>query len=265
MDASDPRWWSLLVAAVALAQPWVLAAYRKWLRPGTLDIYETGMIEISYGAAGPIVALLGTLRALHHDAFVRSIDVEVVRLQDGARHVFEWGALRSNMTTVAGAQSAALEVPTGFMLTTAQPYRYNIVFTDTVTARSVSDSLSAARDEWNRLLFASGIYTPNPPLTNESLARPEAVERIRAEYSKSASINAIYSDVDRRNYWEPGVYRIEIRVKTTRPDRTYKKSWTFTLSEADTRLIRANSGTMLAQITGSPGTFNFAYAKYQPV
>jgi hypothetical protein len=151
------------------------------------------------------------------------------------------------------------------MLTTAQPYRYNVVFADTATGRIVSDLLGVARDEWNRLLSASGIYPFNPPLTDgEALVRPDALAQLRSEYSRSAIVNGIFSDVDRRNYWEPGAYRLTMRVKTTGPDRTYDRSWKFELSDAETRLIRANSGIMVAQITGSLGTFNFAYTKYQP-
>lgn len=88
-------WGSLIVAVVALAQPWAFAFYRRFFRPGQVDIYETGNIEIGFSGFGPTIGLYGTLRALNRESFARSIDLRLVRLKDRAEHRFSWALLRS--------------------------------------------------------------------------------------------------------------------------------------------------------------------------
>src|ERR1700682_1369881 len=88
-------WGSLIVATVALIQPWIIALWRKAFRPGSIDIHETGTIEIGYSSFGPTVGLRGTLRAVHHDQFVRIIDLTVIKEKDAARHFFPWVVFRA--------------------------------------------------------------------------------------------------------------------------------------------------------------------------
>jgi hypothetical protein len=40
--------WTAIVVLIALVQPWVVALYRRVLRSGRLEIYETGLPEIGY-------------------------------------------------------------------------------------------------------------------------------------------------------------------------------------------------------------------------
>ena len=55
--------WTAIVAVIALVQPWVVALYRRVLRSGRLEIYETGLPEIGYSLWGATIALYGTLRS----------------------------------------------------------------------------------------------------------------------------------------------------------------------------------------------------------
>ena len=79
-------WGSLIVAAVALVQPWVIGLWKKFFRPGTIDIHETGTIEVGYSGFGPTIGLRGTLRAVHRDQFVRDIQLAVAKLKDDSKH-----------------------------------------------------------------------------------------------------------------------------------------------------------------------------------
>jgi hypothetical protein len=84
-------WGSLIIAAIALAQPWVIGLFKKCFRRKRVEIYETGTIEIGLSTFGPTVGLFGTLNAIHGDAVVRNMTLKVVRLKDKAEQDFSWG------------------------------------------------------------------------------------------------------------------------------------------------------------------------------
>lgn len=50
-------WGALIVAFVALAQPWIITLWRHYFRRGQIDIYETGQIELGYAEFGPTIGL----------------------------------------------------------------------------------------------------------------------------------------------------------------------------------------------------------------
>lgn len=62
---STETWTALatVLAFVALIQPWLLGAWRRLYKRGTVDIHETGKIEIGYSGFGATVGIMGTLRA----------------------------------------------------------------------------------------------------------------------------------------------------------------------------------------------------------
>src|SRR2546423_8662286 len=107
-------------ATVAAASAWEI--YRRYLRPGRLEVYETGLIEIGYGGLGASVSVLGTLRGRDRDLFVRSINLRIVKGRDRAQHDFEWAAFRP-FVIAPDPRSIPLEMPAGFMIRTSDPRR----------------------------------------------------------------------------------------------------------------------------------------------
>lgn len=65
-------WGTLIVAAVALIQPWLIAAWKKFLRRQKIEVYEAGTMEIGFSTFGPTIGLQGAVRAINRDAFVPS-------------------------------------------------------------------------------------------------------------------------------------------------------------------------------------------------
>ena len=118
-----------ILGFVALIQVWIIAAWKR-LRKGSIEIYESGSIEIGYGDLGPSVGLMGTLRCLEKDVFVKSMDVEILRKKDGARHHFRWYAFRPNKLSLGTQSQPKLEIAGSFLAMPAQPNKYNIFFTE---------------------------------------------------------------------------------------------------------------------------------------
>jgi hypothetical protein len=70
-------------------------AVAKRLRRAKLDFFESQNLEIGFSQFGPTVALIGTVRTLHKDYFVRAISVTVTRKRDSIRRSFDWSTFRS--------------------------------------------------------------------------------------------------------------------------------------------------------------------------
>src|SRR2546428_9072098 len=79
---------SLALSIFAILQVWIYGVWKRYFRRGIIEVYETGLIEIGYSLFGPTIGLNGTLRALHHDVFIRTIELTVTRESDGATHSY---------------------------------------------------------------------------------------------------------------------------------------------------------------------------------
>src|SRR2546422_2957411 len=90
-DTEEFRAWATLaIAIVALILPGAIWAWSTYWRKGTVDVHETFTIEVGFSSYGPTIGMNGTLRAVHHDLFIRSIDLVVTKMKDSSRYAFEW-------------------------------------------------------------------------------------------------------------------------------------------------------------------------------
>ncbi|HLQ35583.1 MAG TPA: hypothetical protein VK457_23090 [Chloroflexota bacterium] len=142
----------MIIAVVALVQPWARALWRLLFQRAQVDIYETGSISVGFGQAGPLLALQGTLRAVHRDVFVREVHVRLTNLRDHSQHQFQWATFWPTTTFLGGAAGTYMEIPAGFMLTVAQPHRYNIQFMDFPTYREVETVTRGVNSAWTAAL-----------------------------------------------------------------------------------------------------------------
>ena len=65
-------------------------------------------------------------------------------------------------------------------------------------------------------------------------------------------------------YWEAVTYQVILTVRTARPNRTYRRTWAFTLSPDDVSKLRENAETVLEELAQIPltRTYLFAYPPY---
>jgi hypothetical protein len=241
-------WGSLIVAAVALVQPWVYALWKRLFRPGDIDIYPSTRIEIGYSGLGPTIGLTGTLRAVHKDQFVESLQLVVTKLKDSSRHDFDWVVLRAGKLLSTGTSEVSMELVSGFMLMTNQPYRYNILFQDGQTQTELGKYMDDVRVEWAKVQKPAGSVLEDV---------------FRAFGNQSTTLTDNYTAIDRQMYWEPGSYRLEIIVNTTRPEQSISEEWVFELTSADVKGLRLNPLIILREVCGLTVTYNFAYPAYQ--
>jgi len=245
-------WGSLLVATVALVQPWALALWRKFFRPGSVDIYETGLLELGYNVWGPCVGLRGTLRAVHRDQFIRNIELTVVKEKDGSTHVLDWLLFRAEKITGLGTEDTSAEIATGFMLMMTQPHRYSILFADTATQNELKPHVAALVEAWSAHKSTPGVIASL--VANRDIYGPFSTTKVHTD---------TFTVLDRQMYWEPGRYSFEMRVHTTRPERTFTRTWTFEISKAESERLRLNAVVICRLACDQGGTYIFVNPKYE--
>ncbi|HEY0319350.1 MAG TPA: hypothetical protein VGC66_00105 [Pyrinomonadaceae bacterium] len=261
--------WTLVVAVIALVQPWVVGAYKRLFKAGAVDINETALIEVGYSPFGATIGLQGTLRSRDRDLFIKFINLTLVKQRDNSKYQFDWVVFRTAKTIIGQSGEVALDVPSSFMIATAQPHRYNIVFSDTKLFQEIRPTLEGIRQSWLTYLQGIGqsdeleeyLTSANPALKRKLL------KSLKRSYDKFSilpeQVNSL-TILEKAFYWEPGIYRLSIHVGTTRPDRHYSKSWSFTLLEADVNNLRNNVITIMEETCGiqQVGQYMFIYTAY---
>ena len=249
-------WGSLIIATIALIQPWVFAIWKRFFRSGVVDVYPSHNIEIGYSALGPTIGLTGTLRAVHRDQFVEGMQVVLTKLKDQSRHTFDWVLVRAGKIYVTGQrqrEEMTAELVSGFMITTTQPRPYNILFQDASTQSEMNRHMVAVQGDWLKIVSAAD---PNETQTNLEVLYNEFM-------SKGGIVTASYTALDRLMYWEPGTYSLEIIIHTTRPDLSFSEQWLFDLTQDDIDTVSVNPIVILRLACDRGGTLGFAYAVYQ--
>jgi hypothetical protein len=233
---------ALGVSIISLLRDWI---WRR-LRPGTIDIFESGTINSSFGLAGAAVVLQGTLNAVDRDWFVRQIQVTVIRLRDHARHEFDWGWMPP--ATVTSAPSGPQgEAPAAFLLLTRQAHRYNILFFDRDTQREVNQLVQPMRESF-REFWA------------EHRDKGESPEQLFDRFTDgNPAVLDVFGRLDRVVYWDAGRYLITMSVRTARPEKRFARSWEFELSASDSELLHGNRLSILRDAVGLQSIYSWAY------
>jgi len=233
-------------AGVAIAQPWLIAFWRRYIRKGTVTPYVTGFLELGFGEYGPTLAIDGTLRALHKDVFVKSIDVLLTKNRDRAQHVFDWLVFRSHRIGMAGQSGAAyVEAASGFMVSPDTPKRTCIVFSDSETRERIQTQILAASNRYWSIRRNEHFAPLDQRLLLDENEQLRLIRALDEAYHQDPVEVGAYSEIERICYWEEGTYDIEMRVHAARPDRTFREFWTIYISEEQARQLRLNTVKML--------------------
>ena len=260
---------AFVLAFIGFIQFWIKILWDKYFRKGEIDYHETGTIEIGYGNFGPTIGLNGTLRALNKDVFVKSIDLVVIREKDKSQHIFTWLAFRPPKIDLGGSQPMLLEIPSGFLISINSPYKFNIVFNDNKLFEEIRPQFNDYLVEWykiveqlNKIIVPSG----NSALQANYLIPKQTA--IIQDFRKSKVHLDIYTDLDRKYYWEPCDYSLTINIRTSRPDRIFRYNYHFLINEADSKNLRLNTITILEEpvsrylrVQNYP--YYFAYSSYK--
>src|SRR5262245_56334176 len=238
-------WGSLIIAAIALMQPWLIGLFKKCFRRKRVEIYETGSIEIGLSTFGPTVGLFGTLNAIHGDAVVRNMTLKVVRLKDKAEHDFSWGVFRSPKFVAAGPDPS-FQLGSTFVIPSASPHHFSILFWDRGLIDEAQPFATKLVEQWNEFL-KNKLSTADPDVDPMKL-RFDAYE----EFARTSEHLNTYTALQDMFYWHPGRYFLQLEVATIHPDNKFIKKWEFRLTEQDSNSLKLNVVSVLRDIGGAP-------------
>jgi len=259
---------TIIIATVALIQPWLVALWKKYFRQGKIEIYQTGNIEIGYSAFGPTIGLNGTLRCLNRDLFVQKIYLELIKEKDSSTHIFEWGVFRTEKLTIEGNQQASLELPSGFMSLTSVPYRYNIQFHDLLLQSEMRPIINNVKEKWSKKITEID-KTELMRLLSQNLSLPVQLQDpfgpLYDTFSRSSTHVEAFGSLNQLYYWEEGIYSLKMTARTSKPDKLFGKKWQFTLNKEEVKIVRLNVLKLLQDTCNRPsfGPYFFAYPKYE--
>src|SRR5713101_1004048 len=201
------------------------------------------------------------------EMFVRVISLEVIREADNAQHHFEWVAFRSFRIVSTRPTEVAFQLPAGFLLLPSQPFRYNLFFSATAFQQQhvqpVIDVLYAA---WYVAVQQSfgGAALSNIPDVAQAQVQAAAQAAYPGFVGHMAHVNA-FAQLNQQFYWNPGWYRLSMRIETTSPERTVTKRWRFQLTQAQSNSLRGNGLKVVQEVCSQYiGQYYFANAPYLP-
>lgn len=262
--ASTTQWGPWIISGLALAQVWIIALFKKFKKP-QVDIYESGNVEIGFSGFGPTIGLMGTMRCLHKDVFVQRMNATLTKLKDKSVHTFNWRAFRPNTYSLNPAEPPRFEVASSFLLTSNNPFKYNIFFVDESFTAEIAPKVGEVSKSWidfrmKRLIELKKQYADKFELL---LGNPMLDQTLYEEFFNSGALTNAYTILDRSCYWEPADYTLSVQVQAAKPNRIFKKDFSFSLSEDDVKLLHLNTIAILRTLCGFNEQFNFASPEYK--
>lgn len=259
--ASVRGWIALGISLAALAQVWAIAAWKRFVRRGTLHTHESGNLEIGFSTFGPTVGLLGTLRSIHQAVFVEGMEVRIIRLRDSAQRCLRWRAFRSNSVNAPGT-TGAIDLARSFLVQPTAPYNYNIVFADQEFEAEFRARLNEVGDRWRAFVSAESEKS-SPPLDVERILQDNtASQPLFSAFFEQEFARLLHVDVQERFFWHSGDYELALDIAVSRPSRALTTRWRFQLSDKDSKALRTNCVGIFRDLAGFRAYYHFAYPQY---
>lgn len=252
--------WTLIIAIIALVQPWIIYLYKKYLKVGSVTFFETGNIEIGFSNYASTIGINGTIRSLNDDFYVSRMSLELIRDKDSSKHIFDWAIFRDTKISLNGDKQSDVELPYGILLTTQSPTRLNVQFHDRnqqEDMRIIYDDLS---HKWQLFLEKEFPYEQR----RISIDTDSQTYSVFEDFNKLPDITEAYTKFHRIFYWDEGTYSILLKIQTSKPDKIFIKEFKFSLTEEECKTLRYNVITLNDLACGqSRYNWNFIYANFR--
>ena len=250
-----------LLGFVALAQVWVIALWKKYLRKSTVEIHPAGTIEIGFGNFGPSISLLGTLRVRSRDVFVDEMRVQVTRMKDKAEKTLYWKAFRSNTISLTMNISESVEIARSFSVTTDIPREYNVFLASTDFASNYLAKIPHLRNAW-RTFVTNTVQQNDPNLLSAALQDPNISGQFFEKFMSQNLAAELYELLNNDFFWHASEYRIDLTISCTNPTPDVATSWMLTLNEQDEKDLRLNIVSLIRELVYLPPWYSVANKNY---
>ena len=259
-------WGALIVAFVALAQPWVSAAYRRLYLAPNIVIEEVLKPEIGFSAFGPTLGLWGTLLGENESQFVTHMRAKVIRLKDGAQSDFAWHIARSTVFDGDGNPKVSGIVASAFVLEQDATFAYSVLMKEPSADSELVRISDQLQKDWQAFVAAQvgGVANLTDPAVQAKLQN--GLESMYQEFCKQPEHVSSSAALDRLFCWYAGSYEVSLLVDVRRKEAPFEKKWRFTLTADDEQRLR-DSGALTQRSwcgVATPGqNYYFAYPSYE--
>ena len=253
---------AILIALIALIQPWIIYLWRRFLMTPKLDFYETGKIEIGFSSFGSTVGFNGTIRVKNRETFISKINLVVKKLKDSSVHEFEWAVFRDTKFNIGNTEKINFELPYGILLKKDNPQRINIQFHDLKQQGELRETYDILTKSWYDYLDKEYPYETRK---NDSDSANQTIQ-VFEKFSKQPEFIKAYEKFKSEFYWEKSKYELKINFHSDDMSKNHSVDYEFELSEEECTRIKWNTLT-LAEFACQNQKFdwNFANAQFKPV
>ena len=251
-----------IIATIALIQPWALYLWKRFIKPGSIDFFETGAIEIGYSSFASTIGINGTLRALSQDFYIREMKLELTKKKDSSKHTFDWAIFRDTKISLYQDKTTQVELPYGFLLSTKSPHRVNIQFHDLKQQEDLRPIFNNLKAKWASYLE---IHYPTQNRISDSENNYHLrTNELHQKFVQTNDSTDSYAKFNREFYWEKGDYELTLKISTASPNKTFSKKWKFTLTEDNAEHVRLNNLYLVdVACDQTVDNYNFAYPRFQ--
>lgn len=246
---------AIIIATVALIQPWIIYLWRKYLLKPKLDFFETGKIEIGFSSFASTIGFNGTIRVKNRDTFISKINLEVKKHKDFSVHNFEWAVFRDTKLNIGNSNSTSFELPYGLLLKKESPQRVNIQFHDLKQQSDLRESHDRLIKAWND--YADEEYPYEERKDDSDFNHKIAL--VFEKFSKQQQFIKTYEEFKSEFYWEKSKYDLKITLTSSDNSTDYSVNYQFELSEEDCERIKLNTLT-LAEFACNNQKFDWNFA-----
>ncbi|WP_144410372.1 hypothetical protein [Chromobacterium vaccinii] len=250
--------WQLVIAFLALAQPWLIKLFSAFFKRAKLEIYETGKIELGFSQFGPTINLAGTLRPINRDIFVSQIQIEIIRKRDSAQHIFKWYAFKNGVIPTID-QTQQIEIASGFHISLNSPKQYNIFFASGTFQEDTNSLTASFIKKWNEI---QGNYFDSLTVEKKTIPTTTATkEGLFDNLTKTEESRALFGRLTELFFWMPSDYEVKIIINTSET-KQIKTAWKFNITDEESQNIKGNAMAIMRGACGLGHFHTFIYKEY---
>lgn len=253
---------TIMVAFLALIQPWLIFLFKKYLRPGSIEFDQSGNIEIGFSSYASTIGVNGTFRSIGKDMYVKKMELILTKKKDSSIHKLDWAVFRDTKLHFDDDLKSNFELPYGFQLSTNSPQRLNIQFHDLVQQDDLRPTTDNLSNEWISHLENEYSYEQR----QDGSDTMNKIDQIYQPFKIAPVMVDTYGIILEKFYWEEGKYNLELKIYTANSKKAFNGNWEFTITDEQKRLLKNNTIILQDFICGrNIDKWNFAYSNYEEI
>lgn len=250
---------ALIIAVIALIQPWFISIWKKYFKSGKIEFFKTGKLEIGFNSFASTIGINGTLRGINKDLYISKIHLELTKKKDSSKHYFDWAIFRDTKLKISGNKDIEVELPYGILLSTNSPQRINIQFHDLIQQGIISLPYEEMIAHWDAFLN-SKFPIQERTFSDDDLPR---IVSIYQEFTKTKEQTDTYTRIIRELYWEESDYQLTFIIETSNPIKRFLYNFEFHLTDAECEKLRLNVVNLMSYGCDQLRyDWNFVYPNY---